>query len=214
MKGQEKLLASHLLIIGAGALGGTSAMYAAGSGVGNITVVDFDTVDISNLQRQVFYTEQDAGLHKVTLLKERIESLNSDCKVTAVCGMFNRQNAEALIAGADIVIDAADNPETTYLIESECVRLGKPYITAGVAGYSAQLMVHMPGGVNFSELFPRVDSADSVLPCAFGGVFGPLTGVVASLQAGEAVKYLGGDKTQTMMMAIDLRSMAITCYPL
>lgn len=211
---QLRLRQGRLLIVGCGALGGTAAMYASASGVGKIGLMDFDTVDISNLQRQVFYREQDAGKAKATLLAASIRNLNSDVEITEIDQPLTRKNAQDIISGYDIVIDAADNPATTALIEEVCGELDKCYVTAGVDGYHAQIMSHLPGTADFSDFFPSLHDAakegvgcSSIMPCSMG-VFGPLTGVVASLEAAEAVKILSGVGTplSNSLLRIDLRT--------
>lgn len=191
-EGQRRLSSSSLLIVGAGALGGTAAMYAAASGIGKILIADFDTVDISNLQRQVFFRTKDKGLNKASLIAESIRELNPGVEVEVIPERFDEENADEIVKNADFIIDAADNPATTYLIEKTAMESGKPYVTAGVAGYHAQIFTHLPGDLNFTDLFPPVSSEEYVLPSRREGVFGPLTGMVASIQAGEAVKYLSG----------------------
>ncbi|MCM1153245.1 MAG: HesA/MoeB/ThiF family protein [Muribaculum sp.] len=206
--GQKKLLDSRLLIVGCGALGATAAVYAAASGVGTIGLVDFDTIEISNLQRQVLYTEEEAGKSKATTLSNRIRALNRDVDVKTH-KILKTDNAEEIISSYDCIIDAADNSATTYLIEKICNLLEKPYVTAGVAEYHAQLMTHMPGTTNFSDIFPPEDqNAEGMLPCSAAGVFGPLTGVVASLEASEAVKILSGvgEPIVNKLLIIDLRN--------
>lgn len=207
-EGQERLLNGRLLIVGCGALGSTAAMYAAGSGTGQIGLVDFDTVDISNLQRQVFFREKEAGRKKLTLLAESIRNLNSDCDVEEIEGFFSAKNCDELVVRYDFIIDAADNPATTYLIEDCCRRHGKSYVTAGVSGYHAQLLTHTPGHLHFSDIFPKVEETPELLPCSVGGVFGPLTGMVASLEASEAVKFLSGcgEVMTDRVVRIDLRT--------
>lgn len=187
---QERLSRSHILIVGCGALGSTAAMYLAGSGAGHLTLVDFDTIDLSNLQRQVFFTEAAAGSLKVEALAAAVRALNSGCEVTAHAELFSPRNLERVCAGADLIIDAADNPETTYLIERAADARGIPYVTAGVSGWTAQVLSHCPGDLHFSDLFPGMSSACGALPCAVAGVFGPLTGLVACLEATEAIKLL------------------------
>lgn len=191
-EGQERLLDSKVLIVGAGALGATCGMYLAGSGIGIIRIVDFDTIDLSNLQRQVFFKESECGSKKVCSLTSSIRALNSGISVEPVDGLFKKDNSLQLAEGMNLIIDAADNPATTYLVEETANNMGIPYITAGVTGWKAQILTHFPGSLSFSDIFPRPESEDNPLPCSIAGVFGPLTGVVASLEASEAVKLLAG----------------------
>lgn len=209
---QFRLLNSRLLIVGSGALGSTAAMYCAGSGVGKIGIVDFDTVDLSNLQRQVFFRENHAGKSKAMTIAENIRLLNSDCEAEAILHPLTNSNAEELISEYDFVIDAADNPATTFLIEDTCVKLDKSYVTAGVAEYHAQLMTHTPGTALFSDIFPRPqrenNSLSDMMPCTGYGVFGPLAGTIACLEASEAIKTLSGcgNPLTDSILRIDLQT--------
>lgn len=203
---QMRLCDSRLLIVGAGALGSTAAMYAAGSGIGHISLIDFDTIDLSNLQRQVFFTEATTGEKKAASLAQSIRGLNPNCEVTVYDELFSAGNAPRVCRDIQLIIDAADNPSTTYLIERIAEELNIPYITAGVSGWKAQIMTHFPGNINFSDLFPAPDTDAGLLPCSIAGVFGPLTGVVASLEAAEAVKVLSqvGTPLSNRLLTIDL----------
>lgn len=204
-EGQKRLFSSTLLIIGAGALGATAGMYAAASGIGNIIIVDFDTVDVSNLQRQVFYKTSDAGKKKGMLLAKSIRDLNPDCNVNFIDGFYNERNAVEITEKSDFIIDAADNPSATYLIEKTAGLLNIGYVTAGVGGYRAQIFTHLPGQLHFSDVVTPVDDTLDMLPCSIEGVFGPLTGLVASMEASEAVKYLAGmNATQQSLIHINL----------
>ena len=213
---QEKLKDSKVLIIGSGALGATCAMYMAGSGVGTIRIVDFDTIDLSNLQRQVFFREAECGNRKVKSLANSISGLNSEIIVEEYDEMFNKTNALRLVEGVDLVIDAADNPGTTYLIEEIANKVEVPYITAGVTGWKAQIFTHIPGDVNFSELFPAPVDDSNPLPCSVAGVFGPLTGIVASLEASEAIKVLTdvGSVLANKLLTIDILNNKFEIFPL
>lgn len=207
---QLRLLHSNLLIVGCGALGSTAAMYCAASGVGHISIVDFDTVEVSNLQRQVFFREQDAGKSKSELIASSICAINSDCTVKVVKEMFSEKNAAAHTALADFVIDAADNPLTTYLIERSCDEQGCAYVTAGIGGYKAQILTHIPGGLHFSDIFSQVKENPELLPCQTEGVFGPLAGAIACLEAAAAIRYLAALATPPALQTIDLATSAFT----
>ncbi|MCM1377057.1 MAG: HesA/MoeB/ThiF family protein [Clostridium sp.] len=190
--GQQRLLDSSLLIVGCGALGSGIAMYTAGAGVGRIGLMDFDTVDMSNLQRQVFFKESDAGKSKSELMGAAVKALNSDCKVEIITKPLTTRNGDEIVSNYDFIVDAADNPDTTYLIEKLCNAYGKGYVTAGVAGYHAQILTHLPGTINFSDIFPPGVESAGMLPCSIEGVFGPLTGIVAGIETSEALKCLSG----------------------
>lgn len=188
LEGQQCLLDTKILIIGSGALGSIAALYLAGSGVGTIGIADFDTIDISNLQRQVAFSESDTGKRKVAATAARMAEINSDITVIPIEGLISAKNIEATLADYDIVIEGSDNPGTKYLVSAACEKLGKRYCLAGIAQFSAQVMSWKPGCIGYRELFPEAAAEGEFMPCAVGGVCGPLTGMIGSLQAVEAIK--------------------------
>ena len=190
-EGQKRLLASSVFVLGCGALGSIAAAYLAGAGVGRITVADFDTVDISNLQRQLTFSECDAGTDKAGALAQRLREINSGIEVTAVSGLVNADKARELFSGNDFIIDASDNPDTKYMIDTVCGELSLPYTIAGVLAMRGQVMTHVPGTAAYSDFFPE-SAGSAYTPCSIGGVLGPLPGIVGSIQALEAIKYLTG----------------------
>lgn len=191
-KAQQRLLASSVFIVGAGALGSVTAMYLASSGVGRIGVADFDTIDISNLQRQLSYTTSDLGKPKVMVLKERIAAINPDVKVSTIEGMLTPNLIEPMLAGYDFVIEGSDNPATKYMVASACESMGLPYCLGGVAQYQGQVMTHMRGTARYSDIFPEAADEGGYTPCSLGGVLGPLPGIIGSIQACEAIRYITG----------------------
>lgn len=188
--GQARLISSRVLVIGAGALGSICAMYLAASGIGNITIVDFDTIDISNLQRQLSFSSTDCGKSKAEITKERIAAINPEVKVTVANTMFNRKNAKELLDGVDLAIEGSDNPATKYLLSEKCEELGIPYTLGGVSGFEGQVMSWKPGATSYRDIFPVPAADGEYLPCSLGGVPGPLTGIVGSIQAMEAIKMI------------------------
>lgn len=212
MEAQRRLMGARLLVVGCGALGSTAAMYAAASGTGHIALADFDTVDLSNLQRQVFFRECDAGKKKARLIGDAVCALNSGCRVEVLERMAGRGQLEALARQYDFIIDAADNAATTYAIDEAAAGAGIGYVTAGVAGWHAQVMTHVRGSARFSDIFPPSAPEESMLPCSAEGVFGPLTGMIASLEAGEAVKYLSatGSLLTDALLTVDLRDLTFS----
>lgn len=188
--GQSRLMASSVLIVGCGALGSPIAMYLAGAGVGNIMLVDFDTIDISNLHRQVFYSESELGMDKAKSLKNNIIKLNSQVKVEVLNAFLTPGKLADIEAKFDAVIDAADNPDTTYMLDEYCANNKIPLITAGVSGFNAQVFVYVPGSTRYSEVFlPPADSRDT-LPCSIEGILGPVAGFASSIQAVETLKII------------------------
>lgn len=197
--GQQKLSESAVLIVGCGALGSPLAMYLAGAGVGRIVLADFDTIDTSNLHRQIFYTEDEIGMYKAECLQKRIASLNSDIKVTVVKKFVTGKFFKDTELQFDVLADAADNPDTTYLLDKYSQENNIPFSTAGISGWSAQIFTYIPGSFAYSDIFARPDEAAGVLPCSVTGVMGPVAGVAASIQAAEILKMilgLQGDKSK------------------
>lgn len=191
-EGQRRLLDAHVLVIGAGALGSISAMYLAGSGVGRITVADFDTIDISNLQRQLSFTTAQCGRKKAEALRERIAEINPDIEVTAIDSMITSRQIDELTRGADLVLEGSDNPATKYIVSDSCTRCGTPYVLGGVAQWQGQVMSWRQGYPCYREIFPEAAEDGGFTPCSIGGVLGPLPGIIGSWQAAEAIKILTG----------------------
>lgn len=193
--GQRKLLDAKVLIVGVGALGSITAMYLAASGVGHLTLADYDTIDISNLQRQLSFSTDDCGKFKVDAARDRLLSINPEISVTTINGMLTRQNAGEIIAQHDLVIEGSDNPATKYLISDECRAVGVPCVLGGVTQFSGQVMSWQEGYPTYRDIFPDQAAEGGYTPCSIGGVLGPLPGIVASWQAAEAVKILTGAGT-------------------
>ena len=188
--GQQKLKQAQVLIIGCGGLGAPVSYYLAAAGVGKLTLVDADTVDLSNLQRQIIYTENDIGKPKASCSQQRLKQLNSDISIDAVCESLTPTNAVELISDADLVLDCTDNFNTRYLINDACKALGKYWLYASVYQFSGQCALFSPGGSCFRCLFPSapIDAPD----CNAAGVLGVLPGLLGTLQATEALRFLLG----------------------
>lgn len=205
-EGQERVASSSVFVLGAGALGSIAAMYLAGAGAGRITVADFDTVDVSNLHRQIPFREEDLGEYKAGTLARRMRALNSSVEVVAVNEFVNRRKALELAASADFIVEGSDNPDTKYMIDSVARELDKPYVVAGVSGMRGQIMTHVPGSAFYSDIFPESAEEGGYTPCSAGGVLGPLPGIMGAMEAAEAVKYLAGTGTllTDRLVVIDL----------
>ncbi|MCM1293423.1 MAG: HesA/MoeB/ThiF family protein [Bacteroides sp.] len=214
-EGQRRLLESSVFVLGAGALGSVVASYLVGAGVGRVIIADYDTIDISNLQRQIQYTEADAGRSKVLTLADRLRGLNSDVDVVAIEELVTPARAEALFAGNDFIIDASDNPDTKYMVDRVCHRLGLPYCIAGVLAMRGQVMTHVPGSTRYSDLFPE-SAGSGYTPCRIGGIIGPMAGMAGSIQALEAIKYLtgAGQLLTDRLLIIDGENMTFTTLPI
>jgi adenylyltransferase/sulfurtransferase len=190
---QERLKAGKVLVVGAGGLGCPALLYLAAAGVGRIVVVDCDSVEASNLQRQVLYTEEDIGQSKAAVAARRLRALNSLVDVVAVAERLRRENALELIAACDVVIDGSDNFATRYLVNDACVIANRPFVYGAIQGFEGQLSVfNWRGGPTYRCLFPSPPPAELAPNCAEAGVLGVLPGMVGTWQAGEAIKMLAG----------------------
>jgi thiazole biosynthesis adenylyltransferase ThiF len=193
VKGQKKLLNGKVLIIGAGGLGAPAAMYLAAAGVGTIGIADADEVDLSNLQRQIIHATEDLGKPKVQSAKETMERMNPDVKVNTYHTFVLADNIRELIREYDFIIDGTDNFPAKFLINDACVMEGKPFCHAGIIRFKGQIMTYVPGeGPCYRCVFKSPPPKDAVPTCKQAGVIGAMGGVIGSLQAMEAIKYLLG----------------------
>lgn len=191
LEGQERLRAARVLIVGAGGLGSPAAMYLAAAGVGHLGLVDFDTVDLSNLQRQVLHGTAAIGRPKLESARERIADLNPHVEVTPYATQLSSADAMEILGDWDVVLDGSDNFPTRYLVNDACVLLKKPYVYGSIFRFDGQLSVFgAPGGPCYRCLFAEPPPPGLVPSCAEAGVLGVLPGIVGSLQALEAVKLI------------------------
>lgn len=214
--GVAKLNAGKVGIIGCGALGSLCAMYLAAGGVGNIVMADFDTVDISNLQRQLFFTEDDLGKPKVAVLASRIKGINSDTELVAEELLVREENAGDLYGECDVIVDGSDNPSTKLMTDRISARLGIPCVIAGVRGFECQIMTCREGSVRYSDVFGNDPGCNGFTPCSIGGVLGPTAGVAASIQAAEAMKIIAGagNSLENSLLTINLLDMSTHTFRL
>lgn len=190
-RGQEKLTQGKVLIIGAGGLGSPAALYLAAAGVGTIGIVDGDAVDLSNLQRQILYTTGDVGRSKVDSAWEKMTELNPDITVRTYHTMVNSRNIMEILANYDFIIDATDNFQAKFLINDACVIAQKPFSHGGILRFQGQLMTYVPErGPCYRCIFQTPPPAAAALTCRQVGVMGAICGVIGSLQAMEAIKFL------------------------
>ena len=193
VSGQKKLLRSKVLVIGAGALGSNAIMHLAAAGVGTIGICDFDRVDISNLQRQIIHRVGSVGQKKTDSAMQAVNELNPDVTVIKHDERMTADNIESIIKQYDFVLDCTDRFETKFLINDACVLGKKPYCHAGVVRFEGQVMTYVPGmGPCLRCLLGSVPPRKDTLTCSEAGVLGAVTGVIGSIQAIEAVKYLLG----------------------
>lgn len=192
-EGQQALGRARVLTVGAGGLGAPVGLYLAAAGVGTLGVADFDTVDESNLQRQVTFGTSDIGRPKVEAARDRLTDLNPDIDVVAHPVRLSRDNALDIIGGYDIVVDGSDNFATRYLINDACVILGKPNVYGSVYRFEGQATVFgAPGGPCYRCLYPAPPPPGVVPSCAEGGVLGVLPGIIGAIQATETIKWIVG----------------------
>jgi sulfur-carrier protein adenylyltransferase/sulfurtransferase len=200
MAGQKKLRATSVLCIGAGGLGSPIAMYLAAAGIGKLGIVDFDTVDYSNLQRQILHTDADVGRSKAQSARETIGGINPNVEVVVHETRITSENAFELIRPYDIVVDGTDNFPTRYLVNDACVLLKKPNVYGSIFRFEGQASVFAPhlGGPCYRCLYPEPPPPGMVPSCAEGGVLGVLPGIIGCIQATEILKLALG-KGETLI---------------
>ncbi len=227
---QTRLRAGSVLVIGAGGLGCPALLYLAAAGVGRIVLIDPDTVDVSNLQRQILYTSADAGQPKALAAAARLRALNPHITIEPHVARLTRDNALDLIRSADVVLDGSDNFATRYLVNDACVLADRPLVYGAIQGFEGQASVfNHCGGPTYRCLFPEPPDPGAAPNCAEAGVLGVLPGLIGTLQATETIKLLTGVgeplsgrlflydalamTTRTLRLALDPRSRAITELP-
>ena len=208
-RGQRKLLQSKVLILGAGGLGSPSAIYLSLAGVGTVGLVDFDVVDLSNLQRQILHHAADVRRSKLQSARDTIHAFNPDVNVVLHETRLESHNAMEIISQYDMVVNGADNFATRYLVNDACYLAGKPLIDGSILIFDGQATVFIPGQGCYRCLFPSPPPPGMVPNCAEAGVLGALTGLVGSIQATEALKLiLGiGESLSSRLLLIDALSM-------
>lgn len=210
--GQQKLLESSVLVVGCGALGSIAAMYLAASGVGRIGLVDFDTVDISNLQRQLSFATDDVGLSKAEVLAAKICSINPGVAVDVYNLFLTPQKLADILPLYSLTVEGSDNPDTKCMVTSACAAASKPCIVGGVSGLNGQVLTQLPGQALYTDFFPEAAAPDGYTPCSLGGIIGPLPGIVGSIQATEAIKIItgAGIPLSNRLLLVDALNMLFT----
>ena len=211
VEGQKKLLAAHVLQIGAGGLGSPAALYLAASGIGTLTLVDNDTVDLTNLQRQIIHTAARIGENKAVSAAQTLHELNPETCVRAVNRRAAGEDLLQLVAAADVVVDCCDNFATRHAVNRACFALGKPLVSGAATRFDGQLTVFDPrrkGSPCYHCLFGEEGEATDG-PCATFGVFAPLVGIIGSMQAAEALKLVMGigESPLGRLLLLDARSL-------
>jgi molybdopterin/thiamine biosynthesis adenylyltransferase len=208
--GQEKLLAAHALIIGAGGLGSPAAFYLASAGIGRITLVDDDTVDLTNLQRQILHTTERVGQPKVASGRQTLMQINPEIEIVALKERASGERLNELIASASIVLDCSDNFATRHAVNRACVANRVPLVSGAAVRFDGQISVFDPRGDTpcYACLFPEDQEFDDI-NCGTMGVFAPLVGIIGSMQAAEALKVVAGigEPLTGRLLLLDARNM-------
>ena len=192
-KGQDKLNNAKVLVIGAGGLGCPVLQYLAAAGIGTLGVIDYDVVDITNLQRQVLFGSSTLGEHKAIAAKQRLEDLNNSISIIAYAEQLTYKNALQLFENYDIIVDGSDNFETRYLVNDACIITNKPLVFGAIYKFEGQVSVfNYKNGPSYRCLFPNPPQKDSVPNCSEIGVLGVLPGIIGSIQANEVLKIILG----------------------
>jgi molybdopterin/thiamine biosynthesis adenylyltransferase len=194
IEGQQRILAGHVLIIGAGGLGSPVALYLASAGVGHITLVDDDVVDLTNLQRQIAHTESRVGLPKTQSAKLAMLAINPEIDITCIATRADAALLDTLVAQSDVVLDCCDNFQTRQSVNAACVKHRKPLVSGAAIRFDGQISVYDPRNAAspcYACVFPP-DTTFEETRCATMGVLAPLVGIIGSMQAAEAIKLLSG----------------------
>lgn len=202
--GQKRLAKGHAVVIGCGALGTNSLSFLARAGVGRITIIDRDVVDITNLQRQTLFEEADVGRAKAKVAEERISRINSDIEVSSTVAEINAGTIERLLKGADVVVDATDNMETRFIVNDACVKHGIPWIYGGAVGVSGMVLAVVPEGPCLRCVFRSLPEPGELPTCDTAGILNTLPAAVSALQVTEAFKVLLGKPTTEELLVIDV----------
>lgn len=210
-EGQEKLTQNHALIVGAGGLGSPAALYLAASGVGELTICDFDNVDLTNLQRQIIHTTASVGINKAVSAQQTIYEINPDVVVQTIQQKSSEAEFKALAEQADVVIDCSDNFATRYTLNRVCFQLKKPLVSGAAIRFEGQITVfdfRQENSPCYHCLYPDVGE-DQEMRCADNGVFAPLVGMIGTTQAAEALKLMMniGESLQGRLLLLDALSM-------
>jgi molybdopterin/thiamine biosynthesis adenylyltransferase len=212
VEGQQRLLDGHALVIGAGGLGSPVALYLGTAGVGRITLVDHDTVDLTNLQRQIAHNRSRVGQPKAESAAHSIRAINPDPQLQAIVRRADDALLDELVPQADVVLDCSDNFRTRHAVNEACVRHGKPLVSGAAIGFDGQISVYDSRQDDlpcYACLFPP-EAAFEEVACATMGVFAPLVGIIGTMQAAEALKLLAGTGRSLAgrLLMLDARSMS------
>lgn len=208
-EGQRRIGEGRILIVGLGGLGSPAALYLAAAGVGTLGLIDHDRVDLSNLQRQIIHTQCDVGKLKVESAKEKLLAMNPALHVETFHTGFSNDNAADLVSRYDFILDCTDNYDTKFLINDVCVACKKPFSHGSLLQFEGQCMTYKPGYLSYRDLFAQPPGKGEVPTAAQAGVFSPLPGIIGTIQASEALKYLCGAGTLLLnrLLVVDALTM-------
>lgn len=191
IEGQQKLFKARVLVIGAGGLGSPVLYYLAAAGIGTLGIIDYDAVDVSNLQRQIIHRTDDIGVSKVVSASEKIRALNPEIVVNTYCDRLTDDNAADYVGAYDFVVDCCDSFTAKFLIDDICVYASKPYSHGAVVAMCGEVMTYTPGNASYRHVFGEPPAEDAA-SAPQEGVIGAVAGIVGSIQAAEAIKYFTG----------------------
>ena len=213
---QMRLKESKILVVGAGGLGCGALPFLAAAGVGSITILDADVIELSNLARQVLYKTEDVGASKALKAAEALQALNPSIVIQGITENLIADNAAHYIGQYDLIIDCTDNFQTRYLINDSCETLKKPFVYGAIHAWEGQFAVFHPAGPSYRSLFPVEPSPQEIPSCDEVGVLGVLPGIIGLFQAKEAIFYLAGFESpaQQGLMTFDLRDMRLSSFRL
>jgi len=209
IEGQERICNGSVLVIGAGGLGSPALLYLAAAGVGRIGIVDFDKVDLTNLQRQIIHFTPDVGKSKVLSAKEKIVALNPEVKVETYDVLLSSENIREIVKNYDFVVDGTDNFRSKFLINDACYFEGKPLSHGGILRFFGQTMTIIPGkSACYRCVFNSPPPKDAVPTCSQAGILGSVAGILGTIQATEALKYLtgAGDLLVNTLLTFDAKT--------
>lgn len=208
--GQRKLKEASVCVVGAGGLGSPVLLYLAAAGVGRIGIVDGDNVDLSNLQRQIIHSSSSVGTPKTESARQRIAELNPHVFVECHNSFLTTDNATEILSQYDFVIEATDHFESKYLINDTCSKINKPFSIGGVQQYRGQTITCIPGSRTYRDLFPNAEDNAACQSCATLGILGVVPGIIGTIQATEAIKYILnlGQLLTNRLLIFDARTMS------
>ncbi len=212
--GQEKISRSHVLVVGSGGIGSPLLLYLAGAGVGKITVIDSDQVDITNLHRQILFREPSVGMSKALVAGQELRKLNSEIEIVALDSRLNSENIEAMVADVDLIVDATDNFKSRYLINQAAVKFEKVLIHGSVLGYMGHCTVFWPGKACYRCLFEDSPPAELSWSCGESGVVGSVAGTIATMLATETLNIITKGKSSMVgrLLIFDGDSIALDSF--